>query len=167
MGLFDNLFDKREKIDYCKGCDFLFKAVWMRAVKYTTDFSDLSNNDYKAELISIIAAYLDTKSEKQRVRYGSTFGKDMIYYGTVHTPEEFKDIYLPKYKEKHAHYSCFIRDNMENNVNSTTSRNLALEICRLNGISPDVAKVNAITIDINVMLELVDATISTYRFVWA
>jgi len=165
MGLFDNLFDKREKIDYCKGCDFLFDVVWMQAVQFIRDFNDLSNHDYRAELISIIAAYLDTKPKEKAVRVCSTFGTDMIYYGTVHAPREFKDIYLPKYKDKHKHYSCFIRDNTGNSINTTTSRTLALEICRLNGIAPEPAKVDAITIDINKMVELVDATLSTYRFV--
>lgn len=165
MGLFDSLFDKREKIDYCRGCDFIFQVVWNQALQYTTDFFDLSDYDYRAELISIIAAYLDTKPKEKAVCVGSTFGKDMIHYGTVHASREFKDTYLPRFKDKHTHYSYFIRDNTGNTINATTSRNLALEICRLNGIALESAKVNAITIDVNKLVEIVDATLSTYRFV--
>ena len=165
MALFGNLFDKREKLDYCRGCDLLFQISLMQKVQFPTEFSDIPEHEYRDDIIGIVMAYLDTKPMGKCVRVRSTFGKDALYYGTVHAPSEVKQIVLPRSKGKHAYYSEFISANLGNCLNATNARALALEVCRVNGMEPDTAKVNAIIVDINVMRELVDATLSTYRLV--
>ena len=165
MGLFSNLFDKREKMVYCRGCDFLFQIALLQKVQFPITFSDITENEYRCDIVGIVMAYLDTKPQGKCVRVRSTFGKDAIYYGTVHSEREFKEVYVPKYKEKHSYYSNFISSNMNNNLNATTARTLAMEVCRVNHIELDDTKINTIIVDINVMTEIVDATLSTYRFV--
>ena len=165
MALFGRLFDKREKLDFCRGCDFLFQIALMQKVQFPIDFPDIDENQYRNDIIGIVTAYLDTKPREKGVRTGRTFGEDAIYYGTVHTPSEIKKITLPQYKEKYSHYSKFINTNMGGCLNITNARTLALEVCRVNCIELDATRINSIIIDINVMKELVDATLSTYKFI--
>ena len=37
--------------------------------------------NYRAEIIGIVAAHLDTKPREKCVCFGSTFGKDIMHYG--------------------------------------------------------------------------------------
>ena len=174
MGLFDNLFDKREKMEYRKGCDYIFNLALIQKVQYLEEYSDIDESDYRSDIIGVVAAYLDTKPQEKCVRTLSTFGKDAIYYGTVHgtmlnethpIQATLKMIFLPKCKIKHGYYSEFVRENMDNSINATNARTLASEILRYNNITADATKINTIVVDINVILELVDAILSKYRFV--
>ena len=174
MGLFDSLLDKREKMDYCRGCDFLFNICLRQTFQDNAEFSDISETEYRANIVGIVAAYLDTKPIEKRVRVRSTFGKDALYYGTVNgtmlvethpIQANLKTIFLPKVQEKHSYYSEFMRTEMNNHINATTTRTLANEVLLINGIDPDSARINAITVDINAIIEMIDAMLSKYKFV--
>ena len=174
MGIFDSLFDKREKMDYCKACDYIFNLALVQNVQYTTEYSDIDELNYRAEIIGIIAAHLDTKPQEKCVCFGSTFGKDIMYYGTVHgtaliethpIQANLKTVFLPKCQQRHSHYSSFVREKMSNSINATTARILASEVLSLNGVSTDSARVNAVAMDINSVICFVDKILATYKFV--
>ena len=172
MGFFSNLFDKREKMAYRDGCGNLFNLALMLNYRFPQEFADINDADYTSDMIGILATYLDTKPEDSgRSR---TFGEAAIYYGTVHgtilinthpIQANLQDVYLPKFKQRHQEYSKFVKENMNNNINATTTRTLAGEVLRINGIPADSAKINSIAVDINTILEWVDATLSKFRLV--
>lgn len=161
MGLFDSLFDKREKMKYSDACIFIFDFIQMMVPQYAPGFSDATNFNYKTELVGLTAAYLDTKPKEKCTRANSTFGKDMIYHSLF-----WKDaIENLNHKWRHEHYSNFIQENMDNSVNPDNRRTLALEICRYNNICLEESKVNSILKDINDIFDAVDSLLSIYRFV--
>ena len=174
MGIFDSLFDKRDKMDYCKACDYIFNLALIQNVQYTSEYSDIDELNYRAEIIGIVAAHLDTKPREKCTCSVSTFGKDIMYYGTVHgtaliathpIQANLKTVFLPTCKQRHSHYTLFVRENMSNSINPTTSRILANEMLRLNGVSIDSARTNAVAMDINSVICFVDKILATYKFV--
>lgn len=174
MGFLDSLFDKREKLDYCKGCDYIFNLALTQAVQFSSEFNDIQDEYYRANIVGIVMAYLDTKPADKCVSFRSTFGKDTLYYGTVHgtmlveshpIQANLKTEFIPLFQNYHTHYSNFISNEMNNNLNATTVRILAQEVLQHNNVVPDTAKINAIAVDINALIEIIDALLSKYKFV--
>ena len=171
MAFWNNLFDKREKMAYREGCSNFFNLALVIDFQYLQEYQDIAEVYYRADIVGIVAAYLDTKPHERYMR--TTFGKDVLHYGTVRgtvlidthpIARTLKSVFLPKCEQKHAHYSKFMQSEMNNSINGTTTRTLASEVLRVNGIPVDSAKINSIAVDINMILEWVNTTLSTYRF---
>ena len=165
MGLFDKFLDKREKYDYMKGCDYLFNMVLMQTDQYTASFDDINYDDYRAELIGIVAAYLDRDPKIKTFDHYDSFGACILYYGTVHAPRETRDKFLPLCKESHKYYKRFFSEEIGQMVSASAAQKLANDIISRYKIPSDAARLNAITVDVTKMIEIVDAMLSTYRFV--
>lgn len=174
MGFFDSFFDKREKTDYYKACDYLFNIGLVLKTGYDVEFSDVSELDYRADIVSIIITYLNTLPKEKCVPSYTTLGEEAMHYGTVHgtvlidthpIQANLKNKFLPAVKEKHKYYSKFVKDRMNNSINANSARILASEILRLNGVPEDATRVNAIAMDILAMTGHVDAFLSKFRLV--
>lgn len=164
MGLLDKLFDKREKMEYRKACDFIYNIALMQKVQYTETFDDISVDEYRTDIVGIVAAYVDSKPRESYVK-GSSMGADMFRYGESMLLVQPDGDFVPKCKEKHSIYSCFVANKMGNSLNATTARTLAEEVFRVHNIVPDTNRINAIVVDVNSMITLVDSLLSTYRLV--
>ena len=162
MGFFDKLFDKREKKRYLEGCHFFYSLATMQKVEYSSKFNDITAEDYRANIVGIVAAYLDTKP-KEHSGF-STFGQDMFWNETGCVSNDVKEKFFPKCKEKRDYFAIYIKNNLSNNLNASNSRLVAIELCKVNSIPQDESRIREITNDINKMIELVDATLSTFRF---
>lgn len=165
MGFFDRFTDKREKYDYMRGSDFLYNLVLMQKDQYTESFNDIEYADYRSELIGIAAAYLDKEPSNKTFKSYRSFGECILYYGTVHADRVIKDIVLPKSQAAHKHYNKFFSDKKGMPVRESTARVLAQDIMQRYNVAADPARTNAMIVDITKMVEIVDAVLSTYRFV--
>ena len=175
MGFFSNLFDKRKKISYSQGCNFIFNFALIQDLQYTNTFQDIGEHEYRSDIIAVAAAYLDTKPHEKCVRFGSTFGKDMIRYGTVngtiliatHPIEvNLKTIFLPKFQQKHSLYSQFVASNMGNCINPTNAQILAKEILNANNVKPEEPKIKVVATDIIALIDvLAKMVFSELKFV--
>ena len=76
MGLFDKLIDKREKKDYVDVKHYFFSIAQMQRTQYPEQFDDIEESTYRAEIVGIFAAYLDTKPKQKCVM--SSYGQDMF-----------------------------------------------------------------------------------------
>lgn len=76
-----------------------------------------------------------------------------------------KEKVLPKYKDAYKHYGTFIKNNMNGVLNASNVRILAEEVCRVTNTESTVERINSISMDINTMTAIIDATFDTYRFV--
>lgn len=164
MGFFDKLFDKREKMEYRKACDFIYNIALIQKVQYTENFTDISDDDYRTDIVGIVAAYVDSKPRESYV-IGSSMGADIFRYGESMLLAQLDGEFIPKCKKKHTIYSRFVATKMGNALNATTARALAEEVCRINNIAPDPNKLNAIVVDINSLVTVVDGLLTTYRIV--
>ena len=162
MGIFDILFDKKRKMDYLDGVIYLFDMVWNKKTNYTP--KNILDVEYKLDLVSVVASYLDTKPQPKSVRVASTFGKDCINYGTVHAPRDFKDKFLPKCKERHLYFCDFLESKFNNNLDLTACESIANEICSVNNIPVEQSILMAITQDVSSVIQKVDETLNTYNF---
>ena len=54
---------------------------------------------------------------------------------------------------------------MSNVLNASNVRILAEEVCRATNAETTVERINSISMDINTMTAIIDATFDTYRFV--
>lgn len=165
MGFFDKFFDKRETCNYMKGSDCLFNIVLMQKDQYTTSFDDINYDNYRAELVGVVAAYLDRDPKIKTFNSYDSFGECILYYGTVHSPREFKEKFLPLCKNSHKYYRQFFSKEIGQIVSASAAQKIAQDIISRYNITADAARLNAITVDISKMFELVDATLATYRFV--
>jgi hypothetical protein len=165
MGFFDKFFDKREKYDYMKGSDYLFNMVLMQKDQYTSSFDDVNYDIYRSELIGIVAAYLDRDPKIKTFDCYRSFGECILYYGTVHASREIRESFLPLCKKSHEYYKRFFNEAIGQVVSTSATQKIANDIISRYNIPSDTARVNAIIVDISKMIEIVDAVISTYRFV--
>lgn len=163
MGLFDNLFDKREKKSYTDIKHFFFDIAQMQRIQYPEQFDDINAQEYREAIVGIFAAYLDTKPKQKCVII--SYGEDLFLSQIGCVSREIKEKVLPKYKSAYKHYSSFVRSNMNNVINATNVKLLATEVCRTFGIISDSAHLNAISMDICTMTNIIDATFDTFRFV--
>ena len=85
--------------------------------------------------------------------------------GTALETRGTKEKVLPKYKDAYKHYGAFIKNNMSNVLNASNVRILAEEVCRATTTETTVERINSISMDINTMTAIIDATFDTYRFV--
>ena len=162
MGFFNKLFDKRKQLAYKDACDYLFTFPFILKIRYTKEFSDIS--EYTADLLGITAAYVDTKPKESYI-IGSSMGSDMFRYCGNMLLVKPTDEFLSKCKEKHSFYSNFIATKMGNMLNTTTIRALAEEVCRVYNIEPDSHRINTIVADIDLQITAVNSLFSEYRIV--
>ncbi len=165
MGFLDKFFDKREKIDYARGSDYLFNMVLLQKDQYTTSFTDITYDNYRAELIGVVAAYLDRDPKIKTFKSYQSFGECMLYYGTVHASRELKESFLPLCKEAHKHYKHIFSKDVGEMVSTSAAQTIAKDIISRYKVLDNAARLNAITVDVSKMIEIVDAVITTYRFV--
>ena len=165
MGFFDKFFDKREKYDYARGCDYLFNIVLIQKDQYTASYEDINYDDYRAELIGIVAAYMDRDPKIKTFDDYRSFGECVLYYGTVHASREQKEKFLPLCKQSHKYYRQFFSKEIGPMLGTSAAQKIAMDIISRYEITSDAARLNAIIVDISKMIEIVDAMISTYRFV--
>ncbi len=165
MGFFDKFFDKREKYDYMKGSDYLFNIALMQKDQYTASFDDINYDNYRAELIGIVAAYLDRDPKIKTFDSYRSFGECILYYGTVHASRELKEKFLPLCQNSHKYYKQFFSKEIGQMVSASAAQKIAQDIISRYNITADAARLNAITVDVSKMFEIVDAMIGTYRFV--
>ena len=163
MGIFDKLTDKREKKSYTDIKMYFFAIAQLQRVQYPEQFDDIDEQSYRGDIVGIFAAYLDTKPKQKCVIF--SYGDDMLSPQRYCSPREVRENFLPLCEEAYKHYREFVKSKMNNAVNATTVRNLAEEVCLRHGIIPDAARVNAISMDINVMTDIIDATFEMFRFV--
>ena len=163
MGLFDGLFDKREKKNYGDILLFFFNIAQMQRVQYPEQYADIKEQEYRETIVGIFAAYLDTK-EKQKCVITS-YGWDLFVSQVGCVSREVKEKVLPKYEDAYKYYRNIIQKNMSNTINATNVNVLASEVCRTFGVEPDIAKINTISMDICTMRDIIDATFDTYRFI--
>ncbi len=163
MGIFDSLFDKREKKDYNDILMFFFNIAQIQRVQYTEQYEDIEEQEYRETIVGIFAAYLDTK-EKQKCVITS-YGWDLFVRQVGCVSREVKEKVLPKYEDAYKHYRDFIKSSMSNTINATNVKLLASEVCRTFNVEPDITRINTISMDICTMRDIIDAIFDTYRFV--
>lgn len=163
MGLFDNLFDKREKKSYLDIKHFFFDIAQIQRIQYPEQFVDVDAQEYRNAVVGIFAAYMDTKPKQKCVI--TSYGSDMFISQIGCVSREVKEKVLPKYKDAYKHYGTFIKNNMNGVLNASNVRILAEEVCRVTNTESTVERINSISMDINTMTAIIDATFDTYRFV--
>lgn len=163
MGLLDKLFDNREKKDYVDVCHFIYGIAMYQKVGYTSEFSDIPEDIYRADMLGIITSHLDTRPKERYMVF--SWSEDIFMHISISQPREIKERYLPIYEGRHKHYSNFIKTQMSNSVNATTVKTLAAEVCRVYGIEPDPARINSIAVDINVFIDIINGIFETFRIV--
>ena len=174
MGFFANLLDKdkREKIGYIDGCANIFDLVLIKGAHDPKMYQDIKAENYRTDLIGILAAYLDTKPREKCVR--DTFGKDVIRYGTANGTSlidthpiqaNLDTVFLPSFYAKHAHYSAFVASEMNNKIDAVITDDLAKELLKVNGIQVEPEKINIVASDIRQALGWADAIRDTFKFV--
>ena len=172
MGFFANLFDKREKIGYLDGCGNIFNLVLAQDAHYPKMYPDIKDENYRTDLIGILAAYLDTKPREKCVR--DTFGKDVIRYGTANgtclidthpIQANLDTVFLPAFYAKHAHYSAFVASELNNKIDAVSTDDLANELLKANGIQVEPEKNKIVASDIRQALGWADAILDTFKFV--
>lgn len=163
MGLLDGLFDKREKKSYSDAMRFFFDITQLQRVQYTEQFEDINEEEYRSIIVGIVASYLDTKPKQKKTIFSC--GEDLIFLRGLGASKDFKENLQPKYKEAYKKYNAVVKNKMNNTINATNAKLLAYEICDTFNIEIDAARINAISIDICTMIDIIDATFDTFRFV--
>ena len=139
--------------------------VLMQKDQYTTSFEDITYDSYRAELVGVVAAYLDRDPQIKTFGSYRSFGECILYYGTVHASRELKENFLPLCQKSHKYYKQFFSKEVGQMVSVSATRKIAQDIISRYNITADAACLNAITVDVSKMIEIVDAVIGTYRFV--
>ena len=163
MSLLDKLFDKREKKNHNDICHFIYGITMYQKVGYTSEFSDIPEDIYRADMLGIVTAHLDTRPKERCMVF--SWSEDIFMHISICESREIKERYLPIYEGRHKHYSNFIKTQMSNSVNGTTVKALAAEICRVYGIEPDSARINSIAVDINAFIDIINGIFETFRIV--
>ena len=166
MGFFDSLFDKREKIDYYQiKRNFYFVATSQR-LKFPEQFGSINAERYRADIVAVFAAYMDTKEKFKHIY--ATYGEDIIDEWDRNTEIidfDTKGITIPACRKAYKQYGQIISTKLNNHVNATNVDILAKAICDAHHVKADAAKLNAISMDIQVMVDIIDATFEKFRFV--
>ena len=155
------LFDNREKKSYSDACHFFYDSTVYLKVNYLDNFGDIKEEDYRADIVGIVTAYLDTKPKEKYMIF--SWSRDIFMDVSICQPQPIKERYLPKCKERYNHYSKYIKIRMGNTINNTNVKSLAAEVCRYHGVELTDERINSVATDINTFITLVDATFETFR----
>ena len=141
----------------------MLKIEELQCIQYPEQFVDVDAQEYRNAVVGIFAAYMDTKPKQKCVI--TSYGSDMFISQIGCVSREVKEKVLPKYKDAYKHYGTFIKNNMNGVLNASNVRILAEEVCHVTNTESTVERINSISMDINTMTAIIDATFDTYRFV--
>ena len=162
MGLFSNLFDKREKVSYGDGCGTLFLALYLKTGELILPqhYSGISDEEYQTIIVGYSIAYIETLPKQPR----ASIGPDIISNGGAALMEDIANRDCPKIKGSYLIAKDFIQSELNGVVQEVGIHKMAENICNALSISSDAARQkNLIIADLRMMFEIANTVYSSIK----